>query len=157
MLDLISFYIRNHKMHVLFTKGNNIFSRVIRWALRSDISHVAILKDGLVYHSNLKGVHIQPLDRFIDKAKIVKTIPYSIEQGRLLEVISQEWGKPYDCVAFWWLGIRAIFSRAGIKLPKADVRQITGMYICTELVTQVLIGEERQLTPDQLYDMLNKD
>jgi len=135
-------------MNILFTQGNSVVSKLIRWALQSPISHVAIEKDGLIYHSNLLGLHIQPLQHFLKKSTVLHQVPVE-DNGRLLQVMGRAWHVPYDFIAFLCMGLRAVLKKI-VRLPKADIRQITGMYICTEFVTEVLDGDEKQLTPDEL-------
>lgn len=143
-------------MRLLFTKGKGPVGQTVAWALRSRMSHVVIEYNGLVFHSNFWGVHAIPIERFLEKAKVIEIVEIDLTWRELRTNFNKYWHARYDFLAFLHLGVRAVLRRAGLKLPKANLWQVTGMFLCTEWVTRTLHGTERTLTPEQLYERLTK-
>lgn len=155
-------------MKVLFTKSNKIGSRLIRAVTGEDISHCAItvLEDTHVLHSSTSGVTLLPIEEFISTNDVVRQIELpslmTSEEDEIyndINIINKYLGKPYDYMAFIYLGIRLSLRFLGISTPKVNLFNISGMFICTELVDEVVdIGEYNKelLTPGQLYDILEK-
>ena len=146
-------------MRVLGTKNKQgkWGSRLIMWALDEPISHVSLECNGLVFHSSInRGVHIQPLMQFLEENIVVEYVDVEFDWDRLLRTTSRNWKKKYDKASFLWLGIRALLKKIfGIKLKKANLWNITGMYICTEWVTKVIDNkEDSDITPMQLIERL---
>jgi hypothetical protein len=155
-------------IQLLFTTSDKPLSRVIRWATGECCSHVAILVSeehwGLsVVHANWKGVHVEPLNTFLDENKIIHSvdIPENIGNLRRLQgILRKRQGSMYDLGALLFVGI-ALFCRKALglrKWPKQNLWQVTGMYMCTEFVTEYLYGSaDAMITPHGLYErIINK-
>lgn len=143
-------------MRLLFTKGKGPIGRAICWALQSRMSHVVIEYNGLVFHSNFFGVHAIPLEQFLRKAEVVEILETDLKWRELMTTFNKYWHAKYDFLAFAHLGARALLRKLGLKLPKANLWQVTGMFLCTEWVSRTLDGTERTLIPEQLYERLTK-
>lgn len=145
-------------MNILFTRGSNIFSRAICRVLNEPVSHVAIEYGGLVIHSNFRGLHIEPLAHFLQHSLVRYSIPYhGISVISFHDELARNWKATYDIGAFLWMTTRHLL-RPLIQLPKANLWQCTGMFLCTEWVTHVLSGgrEDSEITPYQLYRKLSE-
>lgn len=146
---------------ILFTTSEKPMAKLIRWATGEDCSHVAILWDETVVHSNWKGVHSEHTSEFLKENRVVHTIPVSEDSqedvDRFLRVLSQPNRSPYDFGALLFCGIM-LFSRKALgltKWPKQNLWQSSGMYLCTEFVTEYLYGESDALiTPHKLYERI---
>lgn len=140
-------------MRLLFTKSGSLLSRAIRWLTKEPISHCAIEFGGYVAHSNLLGVHIELKETFEAHSTVVFAIGIEDSPMRLHMALEKADQHPYDFGALLYLGLRCLCP----WLPKANLWQTTGMYLCTEWVTEVLYGEaDSTITPFQLYERLNK-
>lgn len=154
-------------IYLLFTTSDKPMARLIRWATGECCSHVAILRTDdsyldMVIHANWKGVNIQPYEEFLKENTVIHTleIPTSPENNvRLLELIHAEHGKCYDIGALLFCGV-VLFLRKALGLrqwPKVNLWQSSGMYLCTEFVTEYLYGSADSLiTPHQLYERITK-
>ena len=138
---------------ILFCKGKSLFSKLIRFFTGEPASHVALLVDDMwVVHSNMRGVHIESISSFIRKSEIIgKTdnIPTKLD---LMEELATNSFHFYDIPAILWLGGRYLLKKIfGWKIPKVNLWQTTGLFLCTEWVTKILEGEEDStITPYQL-------
>jgi hypothetical protein len=143
-------------MSVLVTYGNNPLSAVIRHLTKEPASHVAIHWDGWVLHSNLNGVQWSKMCDFQAKAVILDEIPIPQDLAKLLDFSARhvEHGS-YDFGGFLYCGIRLALRPIGIKLPKRNLWRMTGMYMCTELVSTYVFGaEDADITPTKLGEKL---
>ena len=145
-------------MEVLFTRNSSLMSRLIRSVTREEVSHCGILVGDYVIHSNLLGVQCELLSDFEDKSEIVYRV--SLEEpkdltDRLVRVFQLR-GRFYDFGALLFVGISLLLrSKLGIPLPKSNLWANTGMYLCTELVTDIVYArEDAMLTPSGLYSKL---
>lgn len=142
-------------MEILFTTRNELPAKIIRSVTGESMSHCAIEAFGFVVHSSFRGVAIEPLSKFKEKNIIVDKVNVGKGNAKLLKALSESFGKSYDVPALFYLGLKLLLSKIGISLPKKNLWQTTGMYICTEFVSHVLDGEEDSLlTPGQLLDKL---
>lgn len=137
-------------MRVLFTTTDKIVSKIIRGVLQEPVSHCAIKIDRWVLHSDfLNGVHVEPWSRFVEKNKIV----HSVHVGNIPgfdSFLYKNYGKSYDYLGFLMLGIRGLLPRKWTK--KQDINQLTGAFMCHEMVNQALSEDELTLlTPYKLY------
>lgn len=136
-------------------------SRLIRAVTQEPVSHCGILDSGYVLHSNLLGIRCEPLDEFLEHSQIVVSVPVTPKPDlveRIVEMGSRPGKSWYDFGALLFLG-GSLFLRAKLRipLPKSNLWQSTGMYLCTELVTDIVYGEEQSmLTPYQLCLQLEK-
>ena len=142
-------------MRLLFTKGRGLIGRTVAWALESEMSHVVIEYNGLVFHSNFWGVHAMPIEQFLQKATVIQVIETDLTWRELMTTFNKYWHSKYDFLAFAHVGVRALLKKAGLKLPKANLWQVTGMFLCTEWVSRTLHGTEQTLTPEQLFERLS--
>lgn len=138
-------------MQILFTKSDYILSKVIRYLTGEPISHCAILYKNWIVQSNLLGVRAIALDEFEKHSEIIYKVEVESDAEHLLYLLAGYGRARYDLGGLLYLGLRAIFP----FLPKANLWQSTGMFLCTELVTQFISGSEQSdLTPMQLYKLL---
>jgi len=72
----------------------------------------------------------------------------------ILQIIKRYIYKKYDFKAFFLLGLRLLFP---FFVRKQDIRGISGSFLCTELITDILLKEEKLITPYGLFQLLNKD
>lgn len=142
-------------MRIIFTRNNTIVSRAIREVTREPVSHVALVLYGkYVVHSNFLGTRIESLEKFNRHSAIYEYIdvpPEHVCMGRVLEALST--GRGYDFPGMFYLGIRTLTPRwLRDTLPKANLWNVSGLFICTELVTYILSGKpDSMITPHQLY------
>jgi len=145
-------------MKILFTRSKSPLSWLIRAVTREPVSHCAVLYNGLVAHSNLLGLHLTGENHFRETTEVVYevTIP-SIDQHedhqKFWKLLDEEEGSLYDFGALLFLGfcliLRSIFK---IPLPKSNLWAASGMFVCTEWVTEVVSEEEdAMITPYGLY------
>lgn len=141
-------------MEVLFTKR----SKLIYWALREPVTHVAIRYYDWVIHSNSKGVNVEFYKNFCELNPIIYRVSHPVLFKNLMGVFVTRQDRGYDFLGAAYLGLRAVFKRVGISLPKANLWEVTGMDFCSELVADILkVNNSSDLTPYQLYLLLNKD
>lgn len=159
------------KVDYLFSKNNQIGSRLISWAsskeklnLEQIPSHMAVLLDDtFVIESTLfTGVRMIPYSKWLEKNKQVYKIPCVSAYRRsknTLESLMHLWGKKYD-----WFGILyffyafimlVIFNK---ELPENNPWQDKNKYFCTEFAA-ILTGEDFSMsTPAKICnDWLEND
>lgn len=135
-------------MRILFTRSGTPLSRAIRAVTKEPVSHCAIQLGELVVHSNLYGVHLETLHYFQTHSEIVYEVDIPDNIEGLHNSLDRDEGKWYDIGALLYLGLRYVIP----CLPKKNLWQCSGMYLCTEFVTEVINGEADSLvTPYQLY------
>ena len=143
-------------MKILWTKSNLPLSVLIQKVTHEPVSHVGILLNGKVIHSNMRGLSITKEADFRKSLDVVYEIemPFDSEaEDKLLKLIDRDKGNFYDIGALVFLGIcftlRAVFK---IPLPKHNLWQATGMFLCTEWVSKALNDkEDSMITPYGLY------
>lgn len=142
-------------MQVLFTKNNSIVSRLIRRLTGEPVSHCAIEYLGNVYHSNFYGVHMESLQNFLQGSnQIVLSIEAQINPYTLADAMYQYRGSKYDFGGLLYVGLRILIP----ALPKYNLWQSTGMFMCTEWVEQVTgLPPDAMLTPYGLYKLLTSN
>lgn len=129
-------------IELLFTTSDYKFSRLARWALKSDCSHFAICFDRrVVFHSNFSGVHIEPIEVFEQKNHIIhKLTPNTLatltqEDDLWSRLINLNYGKSYDFGAMLFLGLNLIGKRlVNLPLSKNNLWSAKEGFICTELL-----------------------
>lgn len=134
-------------MRIIFTRSNKIVSRVIRRVTKEPVSHCAIQVDDWVIHSNFLGVHPQPADSFLKTSEVVESVEFPTDYQKIFEQTCEGWGKRYDFGAMFYLFARVLIP----WLPKKNLWQCSGMYICSEWVTHVLGEGDAMITPHKLY------
>ena len=131
---------------------------IVSWLIRrltgEPVSHCAIEYLGTVYHSNFYGVHTEPLQSFTKGSTIVLSVDANIDPYVLADAMYQYGGSRYDFGALFYVGLRLMFP----MLPKANLWQTTGMFMCTEWVEQVTgLPPDAMLTPYGLYNLLTSN
>ncbi len=139
-------------MDIIFTRGSSILSKLIRSLTGEPVSHCAIAEAGVVIHMNLYGMQTETEEQFETHAEIVYRVSVPEDCTRLLNLYVQYRKSMYDFGGLLYLGLRYLLPR----LPKANLWQTTGMFLCTEWITEFLTGEEdHEITPYKLYELLN--
>lgn len=144
-------------MKILLTYGNNPLSWIIRKLTKEDGSHIAVAWQGWVLHSNLKGVQWQREEDFEAHGKVIDHIELPDDPVKLLHFSAAyvDHGK-YDFGGLLYCAIRLCLRGVGIRLPKKNLWSMTGMFMCTELVSSFVYGEEDSMaTPRQLFDQIS--
>jgi len=140
-------------MDILFTTTQSPLSKAIRGLTEEPVSHCALYQDGWVLHSDLLGVRVEPFSVFTKRNTILHVLQ-APDARELLSLAEKYAGKKYDYLGLLYLGARYIIR----WLPKANLWQTTGMFLCTELVTSAIHSEEdSMITPYKLYLKLKKE
>src|SRR5690606_29383593 len=106
---------------------------------REPVSHVAIeVYRSFIIHSNLKGVSIDWGDNFRKSNRILFELESVTRMDHLnkLNNLMDNVDSNYDYGALLYLGLKLLLKKVGINLPKKNLWQTTGMYMCTEWVTK---------------------
>ncbi|MDX1373362.1 MAG: hypothetical protein R3321_12885 [Nitrososphaeraceae archaeon] len=150
---------------ILGTTRQSYFSKLIRKVTKGQISHIAIEIFGLiVVQSNLRGFNIRSSAYFREHNDIIiELIPtFIVKKQEIIDrfdFITRKYEDSwYDFGAFMFQGIaltlRNIFK---IPLPKSNLWQSTGMFLCYELVSKIIKKKENpMLTPDKYLEELIK-
>ena len=144
-------------VEIAFTKSSYYMSSLIRSVTHEDVSHCVIIIDDLwVIHSNFFGVHSEYIGDFEEHSTIVTRIPYLISRDRVYETLDRYHRSGYDYGAMLYSGLVLIARRLCPKfVPNRNLWQTTGMFLCTEFISEVLTGKEDALiTPGQLRERL---
>lgn len=134
------------EIELLFTASNAIGSRIIRGVTKEPVSHVAIhiIGTGVMHSTLLQGVVMENYDEFVSNKTTVISHPVKITNPFAFTHLIGHW---YDLLGLLYLGIRYFIP----ILPKKNLWQVTGMFMCTEFATKVLLGKENSMiTPYQL-------
>lgn len=145
-------------IQVLFTTSDKIVSKIIRNLTREDMSHVVIRVGNSIIQSSLWGVEIIEYSKFASSNTIIQSLDINLDPVIVLDNFTQHQYHWYDWLGLLYLGLRFICLRFfKVKLPKANLWQITGMFTCTELITEILEGEENsEITPYNLFLQLKE-
>ena len=142
------------EVKIIFANGTSVISDIIRWCTDEPISHVALLLDDKwVVHSNLRGVNLEHIDHFKKSYSIYSITPPVTPTIDVDKELVNSSFKYYDIFAIMWLGLRYVLKKAtGLKIPKVNLWQVTGLFLCTEWVSFIMQGkEDSTITPFQLY------
>lgn len=136
-------------MLILFTTSKYPTSWLIRKLTREDCSHCAIQVGLEVIHSNFRGCNLATLQDFTSNNQILHMVYVPTPEGLTAQALYNDYkGVGYDFGALLYAGLRILCR----FLPKVNLWQTTGMYLCSELVTRILDGEEdSMITPHNLY------
>lgn len=137
-------------MRILFTRSDKPASRIIRRVLKEPVSHCALELDGQVIHSNFLGVHPVALAQFTEQCEVWGEIALPDDYRKMFEVMCAGWGKKYDFGAFAYLAARSLCP----ALPKKNLWQCSGMFLCSEWVDAYLGEPDAMATPYQIYRRL---
>ena len=152
-------------MEILFTRGRSLFSKLITTATGESTSHVVVKYGNFIIHSNLKGVHVESYHTFIKNSTIVKALaeaPEGEASNRALKVMAalekyeNSW---YDLGALFFIGF-SLFLRNYLKIPmpKSNLWNASGMFICTEFVSMAVEGKtDSMVTPLGLFYKLEQE
>ena len=146
-------------MKILFTKSDKCGSRIIRWGLDEPVSHVALEDRGIVLHSSWSGVDLDSKATFLRNREIVYTIDCPrLNRRTVLKMADQYEGKPYDFSALLFFVGAALWRKLWKRpLPEVNKWNRPGTFLCTELATMLISGEERaSITPYGLYKKLSE-
>lgn len=94
---------------------------------------------------------------FREKATVIDEKPIPDDIGKLLSFSAAhvEHGR-YDIGGLLYVGIKLALGCIGINLPKKNLWRSTGMFMCTELVSSYVYGEEdAMITPQKLFDKIS--
>jgi hypothetical protein len=145
-------------MYLLFTKSKFFFSDLICKVTKEPVSHVSIYDpiEQAVYHSSFWGVEKVPIKQFLQVQEQCIFHPVDIEPYRVQEKFSNYRRSNYDIGGLLFLGLSLLARRyLKLPLPKSNLWQATGMFMCTEWVTEVVSDKEQSLvTPWGLYQEL---
>lgn len=134
-------------------------SKLILELTGESVSHTVIRNGDFVYQSSFAGVEQVKASEFLS----AYTVGYSLSPSddrlneelvsRLVERVVALRGTPYDFPALFYLGLSySLFSLFKVDLPKKNLWQLSGMYLCTEFVEDVIdIKSDPMVTPYKLY------
>lgn len=135
-------------MRILFTRSNKIVSRLIRRVTKEPVSHCALQIGETVVHANFIGVHPESFYSFTKGGvEIVATIELPDDYKKMFHLACAGWGKQYDFGAMFYLMARALIP----WLPKKNLWQSSGMYLCSEWVSEAMGEGDAMITPHKLY------
>lgn len=141
-------------LEILFTTTTGLFSRLIRKVTKEPVSHCAIRVNEFVIHSTfLTGVTVVPFSVFSKNNEIrYRHKLNAFSYIKLRRMLYKYYGRYYDYGAFLYIGLRYLFPKF---TKKHNLWQCTGMFLCTEFVTNVIWRkEDSMLTPYKLYQKL---
>lgn len=139
-------------MKILFTTTNLPTSWIIRKLTGEPVSHCAVEFGNYVAHSSFSGTILEYSEDFRRRNKVL----FELEMPEI-DVIFRE-KKGYDFGGLLYLALRFLLKKINIRLPKKNLWETTGMYLCTEFITFLLHKEEdSMITPYQLYLNLKKE
>jgi hypothetical protein len=137
------------KMQIIFTKSNRIASKLIRNVTKEDCSHVALSNAGFVIHSNFTGCRIDTLQDFLKHSDIVHSVEISYDREilhRALTKVGEHSSYDFGGMAYLWLRSYLPF------LPKKNLWQSSGLYLCTEFISEVVENkQDSMITPYKFY------
>lgn len=141
-------------MRFLFTKSNLWGSRLIRWGLGEDVSHVAVQLDlpnfgtPIVVESRLdQGVIASPLAAFLERNQIVHELVLDVPNAAFEELLylslqKNAVGRRYDQKGFaFWIAAVLAKKALGRKVPSTNPWGTRKDHLCVEIVR----GSERVL------------
>lgn len=126
-------------MTLIWTKSALPLSKLIRWTMNEPVSHFGIVFDnGIVFHSNLLGTHIEWYGSFVKNCDIVHSIeiPLSLEAEEAVykNLLNTYDDKPYDFGALFYFGYRALLKKFfGVPLPQRNEWAKADNFLCTEI------------------------
>lgn len=145
-------------MKIIFTRGNTPISKAIMKVTSEPVSHTGLLieypsGDRIVIHSNLLGLQAEPYEDFIKHSTVLYSVDVDHDESKLAKTLDKYKYSKYDFGAFMFLGLSLLLrSKFGILLPKSNLWQATGMFLCTEWVSFYINDkEDSMVTPYGLY------
>lgn len=153
-------------MEILFTSRLAMpVSKLIMDVTGEPVSHTVIRNGNFVYQSSFAGVEQVRANDFLSDYTVVYSLsPYDPSDlsdprlnedlvERLIERVVDLRGTLYDFPGLLYLGLKySLFSTFNFAIPKKNLWQLSGMYICTEFVEDVIdIKSDSMITPYKLY------
>ena len=141
-------------MKILFTRSKYPLSKLICHLTEEPVSHCSIYdeENDWVYHSSFKGVERLSFEEFMTSQVYIISLSVA-DIPDLEEHFDKHKNSWYDVFGLLFLGLRYLIP----GLPKVNLWQITGMYLCTEWVTHLLYGiEDSLITPYKLFKELEE-
>jgi hypothetical protein len=143
-------------VRILFTTTDKFASRAIHHLTGEDCSHVAIQVGSVVIESSFTGVRLRSFSDFAAHNTIVHTVVALVSWKVVLRKYATYQHRGYDVFGLAHLGLRYLTKKYipgnVVELPKVNLWAVSGMFTCTEFVTQLLDGhEDSMITPHQLY------
>lgn len=143
-----------------FSHANNLFSKIIMWITKSNISHTYIkLDNGDIFQASGLMVNEMTSECFLSIETVIKEFQIQLtdEQYAWSEAFRiSSLGKPYsiwEILGFGWVLLMRRFGR-NVSNPFKDG---TKAYVCVKLVADYawLSDSGENLTPIDLYNLLN--
>jgi len=147
-------------MQILFTcRPSMPVSQLILDITGESVSHTVIRNGNFIYQSSFAGVEQVQADDFLSAYTVVYSLSPCGERfdeelvSRLIERVVDLRGSLYDFPALCYLGLRySLLNAFNLDLPKKNLWQISGMFICTEFVEDAIdIESDPMITPYKLY------
>jgi len=163
---------RHDNLKLIWTKSNLPLSLLIRKGLDEPCSHFAVVfDDRIVFHSNLKGCHVEWYSTFKKHNTVVfeEERKLNLEQEELVyqSLIDANDGKSYDYLAFLYFMLMAVRRRLfGKPLPQTNSWQKKSSLLCTGLAAYLpsnlfpelsTIRDLEIISPYQLYLLMKKE
>jgi hypothetical protein len=126
-------------MKILFVKSNKFGSRLIRWGLGEDCSHVAVWFESLkkALHSYGAGITELSEEDFFKINTIVHQIPVSIPSEEIFYyAFKAATAKiPYDYSALCYFAYRGCLKKFfNVPFPKENALDKRSKFLCTEAI-----------------------
>lgn len=123
------------------------------------MSHIALDFGEFIVHSNLRGLHLTWAKTFrkhtqvvfeLERVRCEQTL---LDMERLDALLEKHEFSLYDFGALLFLGISFAASKyLKLPLPKRNLWQSSGLYMCTEWGTDMAVGKADSIvTPYKLY------
>jgi hypothetical protein len=154
------------KITVGFSKNNKIFSKIIRWATRSNVSHCYIVINHrsnpewkLVSHAQGLNVHYVSYQHFAQCNEIIQEIEVPITEELAKKAEELRWtksGTPYgwlQVLGYVWVLFGKWIGKSW-KNPLADGGHT---HVCVEWVAvQIGLDHAETMTPEDIRKQLEK-
>jgi hypothetical protein len=135
-------------------------SKLIMDVTGESTSHTVIRNGDFIYQSSFMGVEQVKATDFLSEYNVVyslKPVSGRLDEADLVERLVNRFtalkGTLYDFPGFLYLSLRySLASAFKLNIPKKNLWQISGMYICTEFVEDIIdIQSDSMITPYKLY------
>lgn len=126
-------------MKLIFTKSSQPLSKLIRAGLNEPVSHFGIVFDnGIVFHSNLLGTHVEWYKTFTKHCDIVYQIEYAMtleQEEAIYQTILNTYDElGYDFGALFYFAYRvAAYKFFSVPMPSKNEWSKSDKFLCTEL------------------------
>ena len=160
-------------MKLLWTKSNNIGSKLIEWGTGGDCSHFAVVFDdrpggyGILFHSHITGAGLDYFGSFTEKNQIVHAMEpkYPLNEEAVYQALVSRFNhRPYDRLAYLYFGVRVFMLKFfGVPLPQRNRWGDRDALLCTEVAQALsesgVIGlpdlkDYAIISPQSLYNIV---